>query len=133
MPMITITLSGATPEPKVVRTLQAETTRMMREILHKDAALTVVNVLHIPSGCSSAHGEAVDIAASMHALITAGTNSAPEKAAFMKAAHALLTAAIGATAAPVYIVLHEIPAESWGYDGESQAARKAGQLIGGAA
>ena len=71
--------------------------------------------------------------ASMQALITAGTNSAAEKADFIFAANKLLTATGGPGAAPTYVALHEIPAESWGYDGETQAARKAGRLIGGAA
>jgi phenylpyruvate tautomerase PptA (4-oxalocrotonate tautomerase family) len=44
-----------------------------------------------------------------------------------------LTVAIGQTAAPIYVALHELPAESWGYDGQTQAARKTGQLIGEAA
>ncbi|OHC64359.1 MAG: hypothetical protein A2045_07480 [Rhodocyclales bacterium GWA2_65_20] len=55
---------------------------------------------------------------------------AAEKADFIFAAKSLLTVAIGQTAAPIYVALHELPAESWGYDGQTQAARKAGKLIG---
>ncbi|MBS1144061.1 MAG: 4-oxalocrotonate tautomerase [Proteobacteria bacterium] len=133
MPMINVTLSGPSPEPAVIHRLQAGVTRLMQDILRKEAALTVVNVLHLPPGASSANGQPVGTAASLQAMITAGTNSAAEKADFIFAAKSLLTVEFGPSAAPIYVVLHEIPAESWGYDGQTQAARKAGRLIGGAA
>ncbi len=133
MPMINITLSGPRPTPATIRRLQADTTRLMQDILRKEAALTVVNVLHLPPGASSANGQPVGTAASMQAMITAGSNCAAEKADFIFAANSLLTAELGPSDAPIYVVLHEIPAESWGYDGQTQAARKAGQLIDGAA
>ena len=133
MPMINITLTGASAAPSTIQHLQQETTRLMQSILHKEAALTVVSVTQLPAGAFSANGQAVATAASMQALITAGTNSAADKAAFIFAAKTLLTATFGPSAAPIYIALHELPAASWGYDGQTQAARKAGQLIGEAA
>jgi len=84
--------------------------------------------------------------ASLQALITAGSNSEAEMAAFIVAAHAMLTAgrsacpwaaAFAGAPAPLYVALHELPATSWGYDGRTQAARKAEreavQAAGGAA
>ena len=51
--------------------------------------------------------------------------------------HAPATAPIFAPdtlgAAPTYVALHELPAESWGYDGETQAARKAQRELANAA
>ena len=133
MPLINITLAGASATPSTIQHLQQETTRLMQSILHKDAALTVVSVTQLPAGACSANGQAVAVVASLQAMITAGTNSAAEKADFIFAAKSLLTAAIGPSAAPVYVALHELPAESWGYDGQTQAARKAQHLIGDAA
>ena len=133
MPLINITLAGASATPSNIQHLQQETTRLMQSILHKEVALTVVSVTQLPAGAFSANGKAVAAAASLQAMITAGTNSAAEKADFIFAAKSLLTAAIGPSAAPIYVALHELPAESWGYDGQTQAARKAGQLIGEAA
>ena len=133
MPLINITLAGTSLAPSTIQHLQQETTRLMQSILRKEAALTVVSVAALPAGACSANGQAVAVAASLQALITAGTNSAAEKADFIFAAKSLLTVAIGPSAAPVYVALHELPAESWGYDGETQAARKAGKLIGDAA
>lgn len=133
MPLIHIVLSGPAPEAATIRRLQQETTQLMQGILRKEAALTVVNVAHLPGGAGAANGEPVAATASLQAMITAGTNSAEEKADFIAAATALLRAANGPSAAPVYVVLHEIPAASWGYDGLTQAARRAGQGIGGGA
>ena len=133
MPLINIALAGANLAPSTIQHLQQETTRLMQSILRKEAALTVVSVTQLPADAFSANGQAVAAAASMQALITAGTNGAAEKADFIFAAKSLLTVAIGLSAAPIYVALHELPAESWGYDGQTQAARKAGKLIGGAA
>jgi 4-oxalocrotonate tautomerase len=133
MPLINITLACASLAPSIIQHLQQETTRLMQTILHKDAALTVVSVTQLPAGAFSANGQAVAVAASLQAMITAGTNSAAEKADFIFAAKSLLTVAIGPSTTPIYVALHELPAESWGYDGQTQAARKAGKLIGEAA
>lgn len=133
MPLINIILTDPSLAPSTIQHLQQETTRLMQSILHKEAALTVVSVTQLPAGAFSANGQAVAAAASMQALITAGTNSAAEKADFIFAAKSLLTVAIGPSAAPIYVALYELPAESWGYDGQTQAARKAGKLIGEAA
>ena len=133
MPLIQITLTGPQAEPAIIQQLQQETTRLMQTILHKEAALTVVSVSQLPAGAFTANGQAVANGASLQALITAGTNSAAEKAAFIFAAKTLLTATFGPSDAPLYVALHELPADSWGYDGQTQAARKAGNLIGGAA
>lgn len=133
MPLIQITLSGLQAAPATIQELQQETTRLMQTILHKEAALTVVSLSQLPAGASAANGQAVTTSASLQALITAGTNSAAEKAAFIFAAKTLLTATFGPSDAPLYVALHELPADSWGYDGQTQAARKAGCLIGSAA
>ena len=133
MPLIHITLAGPSVAPGTIQHLQQETTRLIQTILRKEAALTVVSVAQLPDGAFSANGLAVAGGASMQALITAGTNSAQEKADFIFAAKKLLTATGGPSAAPTYVALHELPAESWGYDGETQAARKAQRELAKAA
>ncbi len=133
MPLIHITLAGPSVAPGTIQHLQRETTRLMQSILHKEAALTVVSVAQLPDGAFSGNGQAVAGVASMQVLITAGTNSAREKADFIFAAKKLLTATGGPSAAPTYVALHELPAESWGYDGETQAARKAQRELAKAA
>lgn len=127
MPLIQITLVGTTPSAATVRHLQCETTRLMAEVLHKKAPLTVVSVASQPAGSASAGGEPA-MAAWMTATITAGSNRDDEKAAFIGQAHRLLAAALDVSGesvlAPIYVALHELPAADWGYDGLSQAARR---------
>lgn len=55
--------------------------------------------------------------------ITAGTNSGEEKAALLQRLHLLLLDTFGEMAEASYIGIHELPAESWGYAGMSQASR----------
>lgn len=151
MPLIQITLAGQAASPETIQQLQQETTRLMASILHKEAALTVVSVTQLPAGAFSANGQPVAVGASLQAMITAGTNTEADKAAFIFAAKSMLTAprparglasrrrkcpwgaAIGASVVPIYVALLELPAGNWGYDGETQAARQAQRLIGGAA
>lgn len=125
MPLIHITLAGPTSSDETVRRLQLETTRLMQEVLHKETTLTVVAVAQLPSGAVAAAGHPVPVGASLQALITAGSNDDASKAAFVSAATRMLSAAIGESAAPIYVALHEMPATAWGYDGRTQAARRA--------
>ena len=127
MPLIKITLAGHLPTAEQTRHLQGETTRLMHRILGKKAALTVVSVTSLPAPALAAAGQALAenaAAAYLEAFITAGTNSDGEKAAFITAAYALLGSVIGQPAAPVYVILHDLPASNWGYDGQTQAARR---------
>lgn len=146
MPLIQIVLSGPSAAPATLRALQRETTELMQRILRKEAALTVVSVTQQPASSHAVGGEPLAAAASLQALITAGSNSEADKAAFIFAAQTMLTAgradcpwaaAFAASPAPLYVALHELPAASWGYDGQTQAARKAlrdsAQQVGGAA
>ncbi|MEX8520834.1 MAG: 4-oxalocrotonate tautomerase family protein [Leptothrix sp. (in: b-proteobacteria)] len=57
--------------------------------------------------------------------ITAGTNTEAEKSAWIAAAWDSLAKAIpGAVAPASYISIQEIEADSWGYAGRTQAARR---------
>ncbi|GAB6042998.1 tautomerase family protein [Endothiovibrio diazotrophicus] len=58
--------------------------------------------------------------------ITAGSNDAQEKAALIDRLDGLLREVLGGLAEASYIVVHELPAESWGYAGVTRAARRAG-------
>ncbi|WP_412480045.1 tautomerase family protein [Azonexus sp. IMCC34839] len=124
MPLIQIAIAGPTPVPATVSRLQAETTTLMRDILRKQAPLTVVAISQLPEGSLSANGQGVPLGAFLEATVTAGTNTDDEKAAFIVAAEAMLRDALGRLDAPVYVIVQEIPATDWGYDGRTQAARR---------
>lgn len=125
MPLIKITLSGVPAEAGVTATLQAETTELMASLLGKRREVTVVAVDHLPAMALAVAGRAVTGAgAFLEAFITAGTNEAGQLARFVAAAHALLRSVVGEGGVPIYVVVSEVAATAWGYDGQTQAARR---------
>ena len=126
MPFIRISLAGTPPSDEQVRQLQARTTALMAEVLGKRPEVTVVAVEAVPSANWSVGGSALGedgVLAQMEAFITAGTNRDEEKAAFISSAYDMLAEVLGTQASPIYVVVQEIPATSWGFDGKTQAAR----------
>ncbi|HZX32988.1 MAG TPA: tautomerase family protein [Rhodocyclaceae bacterium] len=127
MPFIRLSLAGTSLPTDRIAQLQDGTTDLMAEILGKRREVVVVAVETSPALNWSVNGKPLAEAAAlaqMEAFITAGTNTGEEIAAFIRAAHALLVSAIGGEASPIYVQVLEIPAGDWGYDGETQAARK---------
>jgi 4-oxalocrotonate tautomerase len=125
MPFIRITVSGPALAPEQMSRLQNETTDLMASVLGKNADLTSVLVEQPTAAGWSIGRTAARIAAHLHATITAGTNSAEEKARFITQAMHLLKSVLGPDLGPAtYVVVTEVPAESWGYDGRTQASRR---------
>lgn len=127
MPFIRISLAGKQPSAEQVKHLQAETTRLMAELLSKRPEVTVVAVEFAPSSSWSVGGDSLKEDSGlgqMEAFITAGTNTEQEKADFIAAAYQMLLAVLSPGCSPVYVVVIEVDAANWGYDGQTQAARK---------
>lgn len=64
--------------------------------------------------------------------ITAGTNTAAQKAAFIEGANAALRrhlAPVGTLEEASYVIVRELPAADWGYGGRTQAARRLDQAV----
>jgi len=127
MPFIRISLAGTPPTQAQLHQLQAQTTKLMAEILGKRPEVTVVAVESIASPNWSVGGQAVsevNSLAQMEAFITARTNTEAEKAEFIEAACQMLCAVLNAEMSPLYVLVIEVDAAAWGYDGRTQAARK---------
>ena len=127
MPFIRITVA----KPLAARTKQdiaRGATDLIVAILGKRREVTAVLVENIAIDGWSIGGEAIDGAdlTPVHAeiCITAGTNSAAEKAQMIASLQALLGNILGATPAASYIVIRDLPADNWGYAGLTQAARR---------
>ena len=125
MPFIHIRIAGKSLAAEETAALQGEITALMEGLLRKKKPLTAVLVETAPINGWSVGALPVPVAAHLEASITAGTNSTPEKAAFIAAAADCLKRHCG-DGLPVatYVILREIDAESWGYDGRTQAARR---------
>ncbi|WP_371325355.1 hypothetical protein VX159_07500 [Dechloromonas sp. ZY10] len=128
MPYLQLTLNRplATDQQQ---TLAAAATRLLSEQLGKRGEVTAVRIEQreaawfiagkpVAAPWQACHGEV---------CITAGSNRAEEKAAFIAALNALLERECGPLAEASYLVIREIPAENWGYAGQTQAARRLAQ------
>jgi len=125
MPFIRVTALGSRLAPEQVSRLGSGITALMEGVLGKKPFLTSVLVEQPSNAGWFINGEPTWIAVQVDANISAGTNSAEEKADFIDKAMKLLRAVFGSALSPVtYVIIHEIPAESWGYDGRTQESRR---------
>lgn len=114
--------------PEVKRELGRRATTLVVDILGKRREVTAALVETAEAGAWSIGGEAVaGSAAHCAVFITAGSNSADEKATLIAAMHELLRATLADLAEASYAVIHEIAAGDWGYGGRTQAARLVAQ------
>ena len=124
MPFVNIKVAGPSLTPEQLRDLQSGATALMAEAMRKKRELTAVLVEQVPGVGWSVGAEPVQIAAHVEAKVTHGTNTADEKARFVAEAMGLLRTVLGPDLSPVsYVVVHEVPADAWGYGGRTQADR----------
>jgi 4-oxalocrotonate tautomerase len=119
-------------EPARYAALARALTQLMAGVLGKQAGLTAVVVNDRPAAQWFVGGAPVDRpAAFLEANITAGTNSPGEKARFIAEAHAELRRQLapqGDLHPASYVIVREVPATDWGYDGLTQHARRQPQV-----
>ncbi|MEU7645822.1 tautomerase family protein [Streptomyces huasconensis] len=122
MPHIRATITGPDLPPDVRRTLAEGLTDLAVSALGKSGARTIVHLDLVPADRYYVGGEPLTGAARdahLEVSITAGTNSAAEKAAFITEAHAFLSGLLGPLARGG-VALHELHPESYGYQGITQ-------------
>mgnify|MGYP000857378479 CR=1 FL=1 len=129
MPLLTLDITSAPLTLEQRHLMQHGLTQLMASVLGKVAHLTVVQVRENPDrSLWSVGGRPLTDAqwcASLQVAITEGTNSLPQHSDFLAAAHELLQATMGCPpSAPLYIVLHNVPAAHWSYGGHTQASRR---------
>jgi 4-oxalocrotonate tautomerase len=102
-------------------------TRAMVDIMGKRRVVTAVRVHADPSVTWTIGGSpAGDRTVYLEARITAGSNGPEEKAQLIAELHRGLNELLGGIAEASYLVIHELPADAWGYGGHTQAGRQAG-------
>ena len=128
--MPTLTLKVTPPQtPARCRELAQALTTLTAQLLGKRREVTAVLVDSLPAGSWYVGGDAVRRpTALLEISITAGTNTAEEKAAFIGAAFAELQRQLGALEEASYMVVRELPATDWGYGGQTQKARQVARL-----
>jgi nicotinamidase-related amidase/phenylpyruvate tautomerase PptA (4-oxalocrotonate tautomerase family) len=132
MPLLQLSIGNAELTSSQSEALQSGLTSLMARLLAKQAELTVVSLECRAASHWSAAGQSLPQnawVASLVVFITAGTNTAGEQARFISEADQLLRRHMASPpSAPLYIVIHEVPASNWGYDGVTQQVRHAARL-----
>ncbi len=112
------------PAPQQARLLAQGITQALAEETGKRREVTAVRLTGGDSLLWTIGDEpATRPTAYLEIKITQGSNSREEKASLIARLHRLLETTLGGLAEASYIVVHEVPAESWGYAGLTQAAR----------
>lgn len=127
--MPTLTLKTCPPQDAPRRRALAEAlTRITAQTLGKRPEVTAVIIDGLPAGQWFIGGQPPQRATAwLEICITAGTNTAAQKAAFIEAAFAELHHQLApgqALEAASYVIVHELPASDWGYGGCTQQARR---------
>lgn len=103
-------------------------TALTARVLGKRPEVTAVLIDDLPPARWHIGGQAATQPTALLQIdITAGTNTAEEKAAFIAQAFAELQRQLGAgqpLADASYVTVRELPATDWGYGGRTQAARR---------
>lgn len=127
MPTLTVKLAPLPSEPVQQRLAEA-LTAVTVDTLGKREAVTAVVFEPVPASQWWIGGRHVQKATAMLEIrITAGTNTAAQKARFIEAADAVLQRHLAPHAAleeASYIVVRELPGTDWGYDGVTQRERQ---------
>ncbi len=123
MPTLQLKLTPVLPAPAQAA-LAAELTQLTALVLGKRPEVTAVLMELVPQWFIGG-APVAQATAWLTISITAGTNTAAQKAAFITEAHALLQRHLGPLAPASYVIVHELPATDWGYGGQTQAARQA--------
>ncbi len=133
MPFINIKLGDSALNDTQRRSLIKRTTELMAAVMGKRAQVTVVLIESLPYSQWGIGGQPVTDKSPMPAYveikITYGTNSDAEKSKLISEVKGMLTEFVGTIAEATYVVIQELDADNWGYDGVTQAARKKRQKV----
>jgi 4-oxalocrotonate tautomerase len=118
MPFINVKIAGPTLALEQIGRLQRGLTDIMSEALRKERGLTSVLIEQVPASRWAIAGASAPVLAHVEATIAAGSNTVEERARFIAEAHRLLKLILGGgLPLATYVIIDELPEDSWGYDG----------------
>lgn len=125
MPFVHIKVAGTAIGAEEIQQLQRQATGFMVDIMRKRPEVTAVVVDVAEAGRWSVGGEPVSVAANLDVKVTRGTNTHEEKAQFVAAVADMFRRILGPDL-PIatYVVVDEVEADAWGYDGVTQEERR---------
>lgn len=131
MPYINIQL-GTTLNDVQRGQLYDKTTSLMDRIMGKRREVTTVHIQESAPHLWATNAVKLTpedpIGAYVDIKVTEGTNTPQEKTEMLLETTKMLQDVVGVIQEACYIVIHDIPANSWGYNGKTQAARAASKL-----
>lgn len=131
MPYINIRLSTALDTEQQSQLYQ-ETTSLMNKVMGKRREVTVVHIEeskpHLWAVNGSALSSDVPVGAYVDIKVTEGTNTPKEKSEMILQTIEMLKDIIGTIQEACYVVIDDVPANSWGYNGKTQAERAISKL-----
>ena len=131
MPYINIRLGRNLDNEKRIQ-LYEKTTSLMNTVMGKRPEVAVVHIQESESQQWSVNAVQLTAkepnAAYVEIKVTDGTNTPEEKAEMISETIKMLKDVVGTIQEACYVVIDDIPANSWGYNGKTQAARAAPKL-----
>jgi 4-oxalocrotonate tautomerase len=124
MPYLKLQFKQKVTEEKQEK-LAKELTIMMDSIMGKKQKVTAVDINDNISGNWYINGQKQSIAVHLDIYITNGTNTEKEKSEMITKANQLIKNVVGVIPEASYIIIKDIEADSWGFDGLTQKERKA--------
>jgi 4-oxalocrotonate tautomerase len=127
MPFMQLVVSGR-PQPILAKALAQGVTELTASILGKNANLTGVAVSFLAPESWFVSGQSLEeLGLSSFWLdltVSSDTSTRREKERYIAAVFALLRERLGPLHEASYVLVHDVPADSWGFAGLSQADRK---------
>lgn len=124
MPFINVKIAGEPLQKRQIAEIQKGITTLMVDVLQKVGPLVAVLVEQVPPGGWSVGADPIKCAAQVDATVSAGTNTPEQKARFIAETMELLRDVLGPNLHDVtYVVVHDVPKDSWGYNGLTQEYR----------
>lgn len=135
MPTLTVTFaSPIAGSPTRKAEIACLVTDLVERLLGKRRALAAVTVTEIAAADWWIGGRSLaESGAAAHQVVvrvTQGTNTKAEKARFVAAAHQGLIDLLGPSRPESYVIVEEIPADGWGWGGETQERRSVADALG---
>jgi len=127
MPYLDLKISGPCL-PETIARFAARMTNLVVDVLGKKRELTAVAVQCVTPGHWYVGGRSLTdqgrASFFLEVNVTAGTNTADEKAEFVAAAFAAAEGILGRLDAASYVIVREVAADAWGYQGQTQEVRR---------
>lgn len=126
MPYINIRL-GCKLSNEQKKIINQKMTSLMNLVMGKNPEVTVVHIMESEQSEWSVNSlelnEENPIGAYVDIKVTQGTNTPEEKSKMIEETVLMLKDTVGAIQEACYVVVHDISADSWGYNGKTQYAR----------